>query len=148
MGAQAVRVETLTAILAASLALPAPAFAGPSQSIPILYSMDDARAGAELRANAAVVIPIVFNPCGSSSAMEPTIQRFRAFVADLPELSQSMDMAIARADYDYQMSLVDLLCPDTALPEYHESEKLNIAIANDVLDRMDQLVEPRSGQDN
>ncbi|MEP0392221.1 MAG: hypothetical protein ABJ205_05085 [Erythrobacter sp.] len=124
-----------------------PALAGPGEGIPVPYSLVDAQAGAQLRAEASIVIPIVFNPCGSSPAMEPTKERFRAFVAGLSELRQTMDIAIARVDFDYQMSLVDLLCPNRALPEYLESEKLEIAVANSVLDRMDRLVKPVSGQD-
>ena len=152
MGAQAVRVKTLTAIFAASfgasLALTNPAFAGPSETIPFGYSMADARAGAQLRSEASIVIPIIFHPCGNSPAMGPTTQRFRAFVADLTKPSQVMDIAIAQADFDYQMSLVNVDCTDKALPEFREREKLNIAVANSVLDRMDRLVEPRSGRDN
>lgn len=125
----------------------APALAATGEGVPISYSMDDARAGAQLRSEAATVIPIVFNPCGTSPAMEPTARRFDAFVEDLKHRSQTMDIAIARADYDYQMSLVDLLCPNRALPEYLEREKLEIAVANSVLDRMDRLVKPASGQD-
>ncbi|WP_298337179.1 hypothetical protein [uncultured Erythrobacter sp.] len=134
-------------ILPGALLASAAACAGPGETVPVLYTYDDVISGAQLRAEAGVVIGAIFNPCGTTPAMQPTIDRFELFVESLPAEAQKLDMAIARADYDYQMSLVDIACPDFTEQETLEYEKLEISVANSVLDRMDRLVTPVSGQD-
>ena len=112
-----------------------------------VYTLKDINEGAQLRAEAAIVIPILFSPCAHSAAMDPVSDRYAAFVEGLVLTRQRIDMDIALADYDYQMSLVDILCPDPGAPETLEREKIDIAVAISVLDRMDRLVEQPSGQD-
>ncbi|GMN02636.1 hypothetical protein [Erythrobacter sp. MTPC3] len=60
---------------------------------------------------------------------------------------QQMDLAIAKADYDYRMSLVDIACAEIDEATARQAEKLEIAMANSVLDRMEALIEPQSGQE-
>lgn len=133
-------------LLAAALfsVLPSAALADERAVPGTTYSHEDARRGAQLRAEAAIVIPMIFDPCGSSSAMDDTNTRYARFSDRLSLPRQSTDLAIARADYDYRMSLVDIQCLVQNAPEFLAREKLNILVANSVLDRMEALIQPQS----
>jgi len=130
----------------AAMAMPVHAHLG-NGNLDYPYSLKDIREGAQLRAEAIIVIPIVFHPCGKSAALDPVLDRYAAFLEGLTQTRQKIDMDIALADYDYQMSLVDINCPSEDAPDTLERETLDILVANGVLDRMDRLVEKPSGQD-
>ena len=72
--------------------------------------------------------------------MDPVLERYSAFVERLTLTRQQIDMDIALADHEYQMSLVDIACPEPDAPETLERERLEILVANSALDRMDQLL--------
>ncbi|MBV7259459.1 hypothetical protein [Erythrobacter crassostreae] len=141
------RALSATCFFAAlTMTVPAHAHVG-SGYLDYPYSLEDIRAGAQLRAEAAIVVPIVFGPCGHSPAMDPVLDRYAEFVESLTEIRQKIDLDIALADYNYQMSLVDIACPEPEAPETLEREKLQISVADSVLDRMDALVERQTGQE-
>lgn len=139
-------IASIFLLSAAAMTTPASAHLGGGR-LDYVYTLKDINDGAQLRAEAAIVIPIVFYPCGSSGALEPVQNRYATFVEGLTQIRQRIDLDIALADFNYQMSLVDIACPDADAPETLEHEKTLIAVANSVLDRMDRLVEPVSGQD-
>ncbi|MCK0128903.1 hypothetical protein [Erythrobacter sp. F6033] len=141
------RALTASLVLATAAATTVSANAHLGNNLDYPYSLEDIRKGAQLRAEASIVIPMVFNPCGTSPAMDPVLERYAAFVESLTEARQKIDMDIALADYNYQMSLVDIACPEPEAPETLEREKLEISVANSVLDRMDALVERQAGQE-
>ncbi|MEL6528619.1 MAG: hypothetical protein AAFQ27_01570 [Pseudomonadota bacterium] len=111
------------------------------------YSMEDARSGAQLRSEAAIIVPILMHPCRSSSAMELPAARYVAFKSELMLDRQRMDLAIVEADHAYMMSLVDIACPEPNSPEAIKREELNISIVNSVLDRMERIA-VRDGKTN
>ena len=106
----------------------------------VAYTLEDARSGAQLRAEADILMPIIFNPCGSSPAMAPVQERFAAMLHGITENRHKFDIVIVRADYDYQMSLVDIACPDFTAEQQADYDELNASVANSVMDRMDQLL--------
>jgi len=104
------------------------------------YSLKDARAGAQLRAEASILMPIIFDPCGSTPAMGPVKERFAAMLHGVTQDRHKFDIVIARSDYDYQMSLVDIACPELNAEQQAEADKLKASVANSVMDRIDTLL--------
>jgi len=104
------------------------------------YSLKDARAGAQLRAEAAILMPIIFDPCGSTPAMQPVKERFGAMLHGITQDRHKFDVVIARSDYDYQMSLVDIACPELTTEQQAEADKLEASVANSVMDRIETLL--------
>lgn len=131
--------KALLATLAA-LSLPMAANAGPTETIPVPYSIADAGRGAQLRVQAAVVLPIVLDPCGLSPAMAPVLERYRALAIEANDDRIHVDFAIARADYDYRMSLVDILCREFTEEQQKDVDTLNASIANSTMDRMGAVI--------
>ena len=104
------------------------------------YSLKDARAGAQLRAEAGILMPIIFDPCGSTPAMQPVKERFGAILHGITQDRHKFDIVIARSDYDYQMSLVDILCPELTEEQQAEADRLEASVANSVMDRIETLL--------
>ncbi|WP_379549510.1 hypothetical protein [Qipengyuania sp. DGS5-3] len=102
-----------------------------------VYLPDDARAGAQLRAEVGVVLQFLYNPCGGTDALVPAIDRFVALRDGQKAYARRLDFVIARADYDYQMSLVDIACPDWSEEQQREADELNASVADATMDRMD-----------
>ncbi len=112
--------------------------AGPSAAS--AYTAQDAAAGAQLRAEASLAVSILYFPCHSPTALAEPLVRYETFKAGLVSEAQKTDLAIVEADFDYQMSLVDIACPDPDAPETQARDDLNASIVNSVLDRMELLV--------
>lgn len=135
-------ISLLLTIVAASAVSPALAS----------YTVQDANAGAQLRAEASIAVSLLYFPCHRAPAMEAPLARYEAFKAGLTNDRQKIDLAIAEADFDYQMSLVDIDCPDPDAPETAQRDEINAAVVTSVLDRMDtlkipaDLAEPEKGQ--
>ncbi len=104
------------------------------------YTMEDAKAGAHLRSEASVVVSLLFFPCHRSAAMEAPLARYEAFKAGLQKDQHRIDLAIAEGDLEYQMSLVDIACPDPDAPETAQMDEINASVVNDAMDRMDAIV--------
>ena len=93
---------------------------GPVQSQS--YSAQDAMRGAEFRSSAAGVVGYVFSPCPIPET-SPNWERFAALVsayeklkAELQESAPHLDLLIVEADLQYELSLVDITCPDADDP--------------------------------
>jgi len=105
------------------------------------YSIEDAVAGAQLRSEASVIVPIIYSPCGTSEALAAPSARYNEFRAALKLNRHRLDLAIAEADFDYQMSLVDISCREFTPKEAAQIGELNAAIVNSTLDRMVLYIE-------
>lgn len=101
------------------------------------YLPDDAREGAQLRAEIGVVLQFLYHPCTSSDVLVPAIERYQALRDGQMAYARRLDFVIARADYDYQMSLVDIACPDWSEEQQREADELNASVADATMDRMD-----------
>ncbi len=111
------------------------------------YTIEDAKTGAHLRAEAALAVSLIFFPCHISTPMEAALARYQAFKAGLQKDQHRIDLAIAEADFDYQMSLVDLACPDPDAPETVRVDEINALIVNSAMDRMDAIVAVEAAAD-
>ena len=136
MDAQAVRVETLTAILAASLVASLACGSASANS----YTPEDASSSAQFREMAQVAVPILFQPRGTSEAYAPVYARYEALKSSLTLYRQKIDLAIVEADNEYHLTLIDVICADPEDEEKADRDALNIAIANSAMDRLEKLV--------
>ncbi len=101
------------------------------------YSAEDAKSGARLRAEAGVAVATLFHPCGEPDGLTAVKERYVALRDRHLSHRQKMNFIIAKADYDYQMSLIDINCPVLTDDERLEMDELNAAVANAAMDRIE-----------
>lgn len=101
-----------------------------------------------MRSHAAIVIPIVYGPCPRSDVIEPVVARYEQFKSGLTGDSRHIDLAIAESDYQYQMSLVDIACPELSYDEALEYDTLRAVVANQALDWMESTLVRQSERAN
>lgn len=104
------------------------------------YSARDAQQGAQLRSDISAVISALYHPCGSSDEIVPAMVRYEALRDGQVTHRRKIDFAVVRADYDYQMSLVDILCAEFSEAEQREVDELNAAVAETTMDRIDAVL--------
>lgn len=126
----------LTLILGASASYPEP-----DRDV---YTAQDAVSGAQFRSEASGAIWILFHPCPKSDLYAPVMARYDRIKGMLSE-ARSIDLAIAHADYDYQMSLVDIACPEVGEAGERQTDSFQAALAHEYLDRMEDVLIKASG---
>lgn len=104
------------------------------------YTARDAGLGAGLRSNIGVVIGTLYHPCPKTEIVKPAVERFEALRDGQASYARQIDFAIARADYDHQMSLVDIHCPELSDEEQQQSDETTIAIADSSMDRIEIIL--------
>ena len=112
----------------------------PSGQATATYSLADASQGARLRSEIGVVLSSVLNPCGTSTGLSAALKNYNALRTSQAGTPREVDFAIARADYDYEMSLVDIACPELNAEQQAEADELEAAVANTVMGRIDILL--------
>jgi len=120
-----------------ALTAPLPAV-DPANAARIVYTADDAEAGAQLRADANNIVPILFHPCPKSEAFGPVAARYQGFEAGLTG-SHRIDLAVPEADFRLRMTRVRVRCPDPDAPQTARLEEVQIRMINEVLDRIERL---------
>lgn len=109
------------------------------------YSVQDARHGAELRSEAAQFLALIGNGCGRRPALEPAEARYERLKNAIADTPYAMDIAIAEADFNLRMGMVDMLCSERPKDEQAVLDKIHGDMADRLLARMEQRVaEPRS----
>jgi hypothetical protein len=103
-----------------------------------IYTVDDVQAGSELRSNVYIVVSTLYHYCSKSDVLEPAIKRYAAMRDGQKSHARKIDFALPHADYDYQMSLVDLACPDLTEDEQQRMDEINARVANTTMDRMEE----------
>ncbi|GAA4052662.1 hypothetical protein [Parerythrobacter jejuensis] len=119
------------------------------------YDKWHAELGAELRAEVAILLPLIQPACPASEAIESVLSRYAEVTNSLALPRQKIDLEIANADYSYALmqtadnqdervlpaiSFVGEGCPKPDSPQALEAESRTIALANSILDRMERLV--------
>lgn len=118
------------------------------------YTAADAAKGANLRSETSIILPILKSPCALPETddiqnLYTALQsRYEALKASVSDQAFAMDFVITEADYDYQMSLVDIACPDPSNPSTKENAAQSLMIAEENLGRIENLVKAATVKEN
>ena len=110
------------------------------------YTVADAQAGAKLRSYAGIAVQNPFNPCFQSAELTAQGKRFEKLKAGLAGNPFGIDIAIAEADYNYQMSQVDIACPEEGSATEKQGAAIHVTMASEWLGRIEALLEKQTGR--